>query len=277
MESFEIGIKTDWVSDEYIKINNCSSRQILSTPTRNLRPNGRDDWTLLFITEGKCYLDVDSQSPITVNNGNVIIYAPKIPHDYSFLPKDKPAHIYVHFSGTGCEELFDRLQIPRSGYIPYQITHEIDNYLMKLCESFANADIADTVYCNGLLIAILSLISPLRHASSNRQQFPKVINGIIADIRSSPASNYDVDQWAKECGFTRSYFIQVFKKATGMAPHRYLTQVRINYAKEMLIFTDIPAAKIGEICGYPDNNYFSRIFKKIEGVSPTQYRKNKQK
>ena len=278
MSSKQTTVKTDWVSDEYIKINNCSHQQFLSAYSRNVRPNGRNDYSLLFITEGRCILNIDSPHPTVVKKGNVIVYGPGAPQDYSFFPKDNPAHIYIHFSGVGLKQLFSKLKIPHTGYFPYQNTHEVDNYLVKLCENFALDDDLDSIYCSGLLLAVLSLISPIRRLGNSRQsQYPKAINGIIAMIRSGPAAPCNVEKWAKECGFTRSYFIQIFKKATGMPPHQYLTHIRMNYAKEMLIFTDLPTAKIGEICGYPDNNYFSRIFKKTEGISPSQYRKNRQK
>ena len=219
-------------------------------------------------------MNVDSDSPKVIKSGNVIIYAPGVPQDYGFLPKDASTHVYIHFSGTGCDELFKKLNLPESGVLNYAKSNEIENYLLRLCETFGDNGSNESVYCQGLLLAILGLLAPAdRRTRSVNTQFSKNINNIIGQIRSSPAENYSIEKWAKECGFTRSYFIQVFKKATGMSPHQYLTHTRIKYAKEMLLFTDIPVSKIGEVCGYPDCNYFSRIFKKTEGISPVQYRK----
>ena len=269
-------VKTDWATNEYIKINNCASVTCKHTPSRSVRPNGRNDYSLFFITDGCCYIDIDSDSPKTVEKGNVILYAPHVPQDYCFLPKDNSTHIYVHFSGTGCEELFRKLNLPKSGVFNYAKNSEIENYLFKLCEAFSYIDSKESVYCQGLLLTILSLLAPGdKRSRGGNTQYSKTISNIIGQIRSSPARNYSIDSWAKECGFTRSYFIQVFKKTTGMSPHQYLTHIRINYAKEMLLFTDMSVSKIGDICGYNDYNYFSRIFKKTEGVTPMQYRKKK--
>ncbi|MBR5922723.1 MAG: helix-turn-helix transcriptional regulator [Clostridia bacterium] len=269
-------VKTDWITNEHLKINNCASITYKSAPARTVRPNGRKDYSLFFITNGCCYIDIDSDSPKTVKKGNVIIYAPNIPQDYCFLPKDASTHVYIHFTGTDCESIFRKLNLPQSGVLNFAKNSEIENYLFKLCESFDNSDSRATVYCQGLLLAILSLLAPAdsRKRDTNAQ-YSKAINNIIGQIRSKPSENYSIEKWAKECGFTRPYFIQVFKKTTGMAPHQYLTKTRIKYAKEMLLFTDMPISKIGSICGYTDYNYFSRIFKKTEGVSPVQYRKKK--
>ena len=269
-------VKTDWIVNDYLKINNCALITYKSFPARTVRPNGREDYSLFFITNGCCYIDIDSDSPKTVRKGNVIIYGPKKPQDYCFLPKDASSHVYIHFSGTGCGDIFKKLNLPESGVLNYAKNSEIENYLFKLCEAFSGNDSKESVYCQGLLLAVLSLLAPTdKRNRGGNAPYSKTISNIIGQIRSSPAANYSIEKWAKECGFTRSYFIQVFKKTTGMSPHQYLTHIRMRYAKEMLLFTDMPVSKIGEICGYTDYNYFSRIFKKSEGISPVQYRKKK--
>ena len=68
------------------------------------------------------------------------------------------------------------------------------------------------------------------------------------------------------------YFSKLFKEETDQTFVEYLTGLRVEKAKEMLIS---PAASIKEICmavGYSDPNYFSRIFKKVTGRTPTEYR-----
>ena len=68
------------------------------------------------------------------------------------------------------------------------------------------------------------------------------------------------------------YFSKLFKEETDQTFVEYLTGLRVEKAKEMLIS---PAASIKEVCmavGYSDPNYFSRIFKKVTGRTPTEYR-----
>lgn len=269
-------VKTDWNTSDYLKINNCALLHCNSVPARNIRPKGRNDYSLFFITEGCCYLDIDSAAPRTVKKGNAILYAPSVPQDYCFLPEDSSTQIYIHFSGTGCEDIMNKLNLPKFGILNYQNNNEIENYLLKLCETFDGTNQKESVYCQGMLLAVLSLLAPDDKKNHNGDQpYSKTIGNIIGQMRSRPAESHSIERWAEECGFTRSYFIQVFKKMTGMAPHRYLTHIRMRYAKEMLLFTDMQVSKIGEICGYSDYNYFSRIFKKTEGMSPAQYRKTK--
>lgn len=74
-------------------------------------------------------------------------------------------------------------------------------------------------------------------------------------------------------GFNASYFSNLFKKETSMNFLEYLTQLRIDHAKECLLKTDDSVNEIAELVGYSDVKYFSRIFKKVLGLSPNKFRK----
>ncbi len=69
------------------------------------------------------------------------------------------------------------------------------------------------------------------------------------------------------------YLTRVFKREVGLAPVRYLRDLRINCARKLL--DERPELEIKEICviaGYPDQGYFSRVFKQAVGCSPQDYR-----
>lgn len=74
-------------------------------------------------------------------------------------------------------------------------------------------------------------------------------------------------------GVQRSYFSTLFKARTGISPYRYLMQLRIKKACQMLKQSDMPVAAIAEAVGLNAQN-FSRTFKKETGVTPREYRNN---
>lgn len=74
-------------------------------------------------------------------------------------------------------------------------------------------------------------------------------------------------------GFNATYFSTLFKKETGMNFSDYLTELRINKAKELLCQEDIMIIDAAEMVGYKDLKYFSRLFKKTTGISPSDYKK----
>lgn len=72
-----------------------------------------------------------------------------------------------------------------------------------------------------------------------------------------------------------TYFSFIFKKETKTTFINYLTQVRMEAAKELLRTTNMKTLEIAERVGYSEPNYFSYSFKKKFGISPSEYRNNK--
>lgn len=75
-----------------------------------------------------------------------------------------------------------------------------------------------------------------------------------------------------ELAISTSHFSQSFKAVTGRTFIEYLTQVRVDAAKEMLRAGIARTGEVGEAVGYRDPHYFSRTFRKVCGESPTEYR-----
>lgn len=71
---------------------------------------------------------------------------------------------------------------------------------------------------------------------------------------------------------SKSNFLRVFRKATGLTPVEYLTNIRIQESMRLLTGTDFNMSEIASRVGFCDSNYFSRRFKESNGISPTQYR-----
>ena len=82
-----------------------------------------------------------------------------------------------------------------------------------------------------------------------------------------------LDVVAGYCKLNPIYLSALFKKTTNINFLNYITNVRIDRAKEMLIETDYSIADIAEQVGYIDVKYFSKTFKKNVGLNPQQYRK----
>ncbi|MCR5656789.1 MAG: helix-turn-helix domain-containing protein [Butyrivibrio sp.] len=71
------------------------------------------------------------------------------------------------------------------------------------------------------------------------------------------------------------YFTKVFKKETGHNIKTYITQVKLDVAKDMLSNPNIPISLISCEIGYTNFSHFTQMFKKYENMTPTEYRKAK--
>lgn len=77
---------------------------------------------------------------------------------------------------------------------------------------------------------------------------------------------------ASEVNVSPNHLSAMFSQKTGNTFVRYLTDVRINKAKELLKCTNMRSNEISEKIGYKDPHYFSHLFKKHQGCTPMQYR-----
>lgn len=89
------------------------------------------------------------------------------------------------------------------------------------------------------------------------------------------AGSVDFKEIASSVCMSYDNFRRKFKHQSGLSPNQYFIKLKIEKAKETLVFSDLEIKEIAESLGFSDPYYFSRVFKEWEGVSPVRYRKEK--
>lgn len=77
---------------------------------------------------------------------------------------------------------------------------------------------------------------------------------------------------AAKSSLSRRRFNELFKNCFGLTPNRYLTNLKIDHAKKLLMANYLKISQIADLCGFSDIYYFSKIFKSETNVTPTEYR-----
>lgn len=101
---------------------------------------------------------------------------------------------------------------------------------------------------------------------------------IVVMIEQNISENYgnpdlSADLLAGQAGLSTNYLRKLFKEQTGKTIAQYITDVRFEKAKQLLLETDHSAGKVGEMVGILNTNYFYASFKKHTGMSPVHFRK----
>ncbi len=78
---------------------------------------------------------------------------------------------------------------------------------------------------------------------------------------------------AKACRLSVSHFGRAFKRSTGVPPHQWITDARIEAARDLLTKSHTPLADVAGLCGFADQSHFSRVFRRIVGTSPGVWRR----
>ncbi|MBP1753883.1 MAG: two component system response regulator, partial [Firmicutes bacterium] len=101
-------------------------------------------------------------------------------------------------------------------------------------------------------------------------------SGVIARAKTFIAENFSkdisLDDVSRIVDISPYYFSKLFKEETGENFIEYLTNIRIERAKQLLQNKEVSIKNICVETGYSDPNYFSRIFKKQVGITPSEYR-----
>lgn len=127
--------------------------------------------------------------------------------------------------------------------------------------------------CTSILYFMLSEISSKRHVSK-KEMSSKISNSLVFLKKHFSDPGLSIADIAKQSNISEIYFRKIWQRLYSDTPARYLTSLRINYAKSLLTGTNLSVAEIAERSGFSDTKYFSTKFKKETGFTPFEYRKN---
>ena len=94
-------------------------------------------------------------------------------------------------------------------------------------------------------------------------------------VRRHYTEDAALEDAAASMGMSPYYFSRQVKAATGKTFLEFVTDYRIQRAKQRLLSTELPISDIGRAVGYPDSNYFTKVFKRTVGCTPSAYRSSK--
>jgi AraC-like DNA-binding protein len=120
------------------------------------------------------------------------------------------------------------------------------------------------------ILAIISAHGNVHTPSQKRAKEHRAINQIKMYLQENYSENITLEQLATLSDLNRSYLIRVFRDEVGLPPYAYLTQVRVERAKRLLI-EGHPLSQVAVAVGFADQSHLTRFFKRIVGVTPGRY------
>ena len=127
--------------------------------------------------------------------------------------------------------------------------------------------------CMSVFYEIIKKIKLHTEKYSTNEQRQKIFPSYQYMTENFDKPDFDYKEMCVCSGLSYDYFKELFIKKYGVSPVKYVTALRIEKAKELLITGHYTVSEIAYECGFENVYYFSNVFKKIVGVSPTAYRK----
>lgn len=106
------------------------------------------------------------------------------------------------------------------------------------------------------------------------ESIEQAVKRAIATMQANLGEPLTVDDMARAAMFSKFHFTRIFQQATGVSPGRFLSALRLQRAKQLLVSTSLNVADISLRVGYNSVGTFSSRFSRSVGMSPTTYRRS---
>ena len=256
--------KTNFVSDNFLKMNSCGFENPIPGYTV-VRKFGRKDYHILLLNRGAC-VAYHNGVEYQLSPGNIVIYFPDEEQRYSFSEDSKT--LWCHFTGAAVKDLFDGCHLT-SGVYQIEKNTSIFQTFSRMIERFSIEE--------KMKFSIPSLIELIYHISDavkmvESKEISTAISRALLYIHTNYNRVITIEELAKIAGYSKSRFSHLFVIECGETPITYQRNIQLSMACELLITTENKISEIALHCGFQDPLYFSRAFKKKYHISPKEHR-----
>ncbi len=216
-------------------------------------------------------------SPFGSQPGDLAVIPPGTPTAY--LPRGEVEFLSVHIEPERLRKIAGE-ELSGSPSLPFRFAFR-DPFIGACVQALGNEMLeprergslfVDSV-TDALALHVVRSPAPNALAAWRTSALPRhVLARVCERIEESLETGVSLDDLAREAGASRFHFARAFRDATGLPPHRYLTQRRIERAKELLLGTERSLVEIGLVCGFGSQSHFTARFRELVGVTPKQFR-----
>ncbi len=229
-----------------------------SLPIKSCQMHSHDCWEMILHLSAYV-TSVIGGKEYNISEGDIMIIPPNVMHD---------GHSDVFYT-----DMF--VQCENMSFSDVTVLHDYDGGVFTLMnllhKTYTEKEQNYAMISDSLFNAICSYLNKYFVSKYKYKFVNELKNEIYLNISNS---DFRIIDAVEEMGFNIDYVRRCFKEETGQTPLEYLSIMRLNYAKELLLQdTFISIADVSEKCGFNDSFYFSKLFKQYFGISPFYYRK----
>lgn len=183
-------------------------------------------------------------------------------------------HEVQEFECNYTNELLDHLPT----YFEPKNPEKYHDLFKKIFKMFLNLSPTSELLIKAYILQLLHTFSVDAHSSImderlKQSKYYKELIGTVSYVDQHLNQRITLQALADHVRISPFHFHKIFTEYMGVTPNKFVTEKKIERAKELLIFTSHPIQNIALECGYDNIQYFSNSFKKHLQLSPSQYRK----
>ena len=214
-----------------------------------------------------------------ISTGSVYFLTPIDFH--AITPEDSLEVATLAFDDTLLTPQLQQLFMNRRENFIFQadsrVTHTLQTLFSLLPEQTAQDDEFSQNCLKNLLELVLFTIARAKNEGSSAgalqtsQQVQQSMQFLFCHFRE----DISLEEVARQSGYTPNYFSTLFHEVTGEKFVEFLAKLRLNYAKMLLLSTDLSVTHVAEKSGFGSASNFFRRFQQAVGVAPSAYRTQK--
>jgi AraC-like DNA-binding protein len=247
-------------------------------------PHSHSFWQLLVPLSDEGYL-LTGEEKHSALRGNVMLICPGVLHGVE-CDEEEPKFIDVKFAVTDDALEAELRALPDIITLP-----DFESCLSKLEGALEEAIIGDGLSGKAVnMFFSLFLVSLLRsyqgastvavsHGSIPGEGTDTYKGVLVSALVRYISGNFDriisLDDLSSLVHVSKATLNELFRENFGTTPIKYINELRMKKAMELLEQSDMSIGEISELVGFQSIHYFSRSFKEHEGVSPSEYRREK--
>jgi AraC-like DNA-binding protein len=230
------------------------------------------EFQVLYVTRGEGEFESASAGSKAIGAGTAMLLFPGEWHRY------RPRHEvgwdehWVSFNGDVPERLLRyRFITPGQPVLPIG-RHE---QLLQQYQAILDAVRTEFVGYQQLIASKVLVILAMVLAIARRQRSSGRHEALVSEAKlllQQPENVVSIERLAAQLNLSPAQLRRVFKEHTGVSPHQYYNQMRMNRAKELLRETTLTVKQVARQLCYESPYHFSKEFKKATGHSPTDWR-----
>ena len=163
-----------------------------------------------------------------------------------------------------------------------QFGEDFHKCCLEIIEEQESCEVGKELILKSLVMKLIALFLKETNYVKNIKKIKKytlpfydkssIVEIIIDYFENNYMNNISLDDISKNMYISSVYISKTFKEMTGESPIKYLINLRLKKAENLLLTTKIPIKIIAQSVGYSDAYYFSKLFKKYYNYSPNKYR-----
>ncbi|MBE6651744.1 MAG: AraC family transcriptional regulator [Ruminococcaceae bacterium] len=215
---------------------------------------------ITFCIKGEMHYIFEGES-VVLHDGDAILYPQGSVRERL---ESREAALYCSFNVSVPDDFVPEVK----GFLPKSVRSDTVLMLHSAKKSFDSVSYQKNEKCTSIFWYLYYQL--VESAENNEHPHIKNIKHYIAKHLTEPMTLKEISEAVH---LVPHYCCALFSRHTGMTLFDFISLQRTEYAKSLILTTDMSLTEIAQQSGFCDYNYFSRVFKKKVGIAPSKYKK----